>query len=455
MAPSSKVAHVFEGIQSALGKTLQKLKGEAKLKPAHVEEALGEIRTSLLEADVQYQVAQRFLEKTKERALGARITEGLSPYQEFLKILSKEMLSVLGNVHEFELSFKPPVIVFMIGLQGSGKTTSSVKLALYAKKKLKRKPLLVSVDVTRPAAIEQLERLSKDAKIDCFSSTSMNPLDRAQQAVKYAQTYGLDLLIVDTAGRLSIDQQMMDELKSLKIGLSPHHLLYVADAMSGQQGLQVASGFASQVGITGAVLSKSDADTRGGVAFSLREALGVPLRFVGTGETIDQFDVFHPDRWVSRILGLGDLQSLFEKAEEVAQAEKPIEKDQIKRLTKGEMTLVDYQEMMKMLKKMGSLGGLMGMIPGMSQFRGKIDPEMIEGRMKRIDAAICSMTAEERVYPAIINGDRKKRISRGSGIPVEEINQFLREFGEMQKMMKRMGGMKGMGSMMPFMGGRR
>jgi signal recognition particle subunit SRP54 len=449
---------VFENLQSGLEKTLKVLKGQAKIRPEHIEDALKEIRTSLLEVDVQFAVMNRFLEQVKTEALGQKVADSLTPYQQFVKILSKEMLEIFGPAKELDLSFKPPVIVLMVGLQGSGKTTSSAKLALYAKKKLKRKPLVVSVDVTRPAAIEQLERLAADAKIDNFKTNSMNPVQRAQEAVKYAQTYGLDFLIVDTAGRLSIDEALMKELEEIKKALNPQHLLYVADAMSGQQGVQVAEGFSSRVGLTGAVLSKTDGDSRGGIAFSIREALKVPLQFVGTGEKLEGFEVFHPDRWVSRILGLGDVLTLIEKAEEVAKDQDESKlKDQASRMMKGRLTLKDFQEQMKMISKMGSLGGMMGMIPGMGAMAGKIDQEAVGKRMKRIDAMINSMTFKEREDPDLLNGGRKRRVAAGSGTQVEELNQFLREFYEMQKLMKRFsgkGGMRGLGGLFGGRGGR-
>ncbi len=301
----------------------------------------------------------RFLEKVRERALGSEVAQSLTPYQQFLRILNKEMLEVFGPEALLDLSGKPPVIAMIVGLQGTGKTTSAAKLALYAKKKLKRKPLLVSVDVTRPAAIEQLERMCKEAKLDYFNSPSQKPLERAIGALKYAQTYGLDFLIIDTAGRLSIDQELMDELKVLKSELKPQVILYAVDAMSGQQGLKVAEGFSEQIGLTGAVLTKADGDSRGGVAFSIREALHIPLQFVGMGEKVDALEVFHPSRWISRILGMGDMESLFEKAEELqTEAGKPSE-DEVKRLTSGELSLADFQKQMKMMSKMGSIGGLM------------------------------------------------------------------------------------------------
>lgn len=437
---------MFEALQNQFDKTLKVLSGQAKIRPAHIEEALKEIRQTLLEADVQFSVVNRFLENVKVKALGSEVAQSLTPYQQFLRILQKEMIEVLGEARDFNLAMKPPVIVFMVGLQGAGKTTSAAKLAQYTKKKLKRKPLLVSVDVTRPAAIEQLERLAQDAKIDFFKSPSMQPLERAQQALRYAQTYGLDLLIVDTAGRLSIDEPLMKELEDLKTNLNPQHILYVADAMSGQQGLAVAEGFSSRVGLTGAVLTKTDADARGGVAFSIREALGIPLQFIGAGEKLENLEVFHPDRWVSRILGMGDVSSLMEKAQEVAEGTQP---DQAKRLAQGSFTLSDFQQQMKMMSKMGSIGGLMGMIPGMSQMAGKIDSEAIEKRLKKVDAMINSMTLKERENPDVLNGTRKRRVALGSGTQVEDLNQFLREFFEMQKLMKRFGGkkMKGLGQL--------
>lgn len=447
---------MFEGLQDRLDKTLKVLKGQAKIRPEHIEEALKEIRTSLLEADVQFAVVNRFLERVREQAIGSKVAASLTPYQQFIKILSNEMLEIFGPAKELDFAVKPPVILLMVGLQGSGKTTSSAKLALYAKKKLKRKPLLVSVDVTRPAAIEQLERLAADVKIDNFKTASMKPVQRAQEALKYAQTYGLDFLIIDTAGRLSIDESLMQELADLKAALSPQHIIYVADAMSGQAGLQVAEGFSSLIGLTGAILSKTDGDTRGGVAFSIREALKVPLQFVGTGEKLEGFEVFHPDRWVSRILGLGDVLTLIEKAEEVAKDQDEGKmKDQAKRMMKGQLSLKDFQEQMKMVSKMGSLGGMMGMIPGMGAMAGKIDHDAIAKRMKKIDAMINSMTMKEREDPDLLNGNRKRRVTAGSGTQVEELNQFLKEFYEMQKLMKRFSGKGAMRGLSGLMGGGR
>lgn len=441
---------MFEGIQEKLSQTLKSLSGQAKIRPAHIEQALEELKTSLLEADVQYQVATQFLARVKERALGAEVEKSLTPYQQFLKILSQEMLSIFGDQVEIEFSGKPPLIAFMVGLQGTGKTTSAAKLALYLRKKKKRRPLLVSVDVTRPAAIEQLERMAKDSKLDYFNTSSMNPLERAREAVKYAQTYGLDFVIVDTAGRLSIDEALMQELTQLRDELHPQFIWYVVDAMSGQQGLAVAQGFSERVGLTGAILTKADGDTRGGVSFSIRAALQVPLQFVGLGEKAEAFEPFIAKRWISRILGMGDLESLFEKAQEVVEATGGPKEDELKRLSRGELTLADFQTQMKMMSKMGSLTGMMGMVPGMASMARKIDQEQVDRKLKRIDAMINSMTKQERLKPDMINGDRKRRISKGSGTQVEEINQFLREFYEMQKLMKSMAGKKfrGLGALL-------
>ncbi len=441
---------MLENLQNQFGRTLKFLSGQAKIRPAHIEEALGQIKTSLLEADVQFKVVNRFLEKVKTRALGVEVERSLTPYQQFLKILSQEMLEVLGSEVSLDFSGKPPLVALMVGLQGTGKTTSAAKLALYLRKKHKRRPLLVSVDVTRPAAIEQLERLAKDAKLDYFNPPTQVPLERAQAALKYAQTYGLDFLIIDTAGRLSIDEPLMQELEVLKSNLSPKFVFYAVDAMSGQQGLSVAEGFATRVGVTGVVLTKTDGDSRGGVAFSIREALGLPLQFVGAGEKIDALEPFVPSRWISRILGMGDIETLLEKAQDVMEETGGPSKDEAKRMVQGDLTLMDFQKQMKMMSKLGSIGGLMGMIPGMGQMASKINPEQIEAKMKRVDAMINSMTNGERLRPDIINGDRKRRIAKGSGTQVEEINQFLREFGDMKKLMKSLSGkkMRGLASML-------
>jgi len=443
---------VLEALQDGFSKVLKNLRGEAKIRPEHIDRALEEIKTNLLEADVQFQVVKRFLENVRGKALGSEVIGSLTPYQQFVYILQSEMLNTLGTEAEFSLSARPPVVILMAGLQGAGKTTSSAKLGIYLKRKQKRKPLLVSVDIRRPAAIEQLERLAADAKIDYLNPSSMDPLERARAAINFAGTYGLDTVIVDTSGRLSIDDELMKELEDLYHGLRPKQVLYVADAMSGQQGLQVAEGFAKKIGLTGAVLSKSDADSRGGVALSIREALGVPLCFVGIGEKLEDFEAFHPDRWVGRILGMGDLQSLVEKVEQVTQDEKQKGVDPEKmaqKAFKGGLNLEDFQQQMKMMSKLGSMKSLMGMIPGMGAMAGKVDSEAMEKRLKRIDAMICSMTPSEKKHPDIINGTRKRRITAGSGTKVEELNQFLKEFYDMQKLMKRFKGAKGM----PGMGG--
>jgi signal recognition particle subunit SRP54 len=437
---------VIENLQKSFQKTIKKLQGQAKLKPSHIEEALGEIKEALLEADVSFSVVTRFLESLKSKALGQKVAESLNPQQQFIYILQKEMREVLGEGEEFNLSFKPPVVVMMVGLQGSGKTTSSAKLALFAKRKLKRQPLLVSVDVRRPAAIDQLERLAAEVKVDSINPNSQDPVTRAREALQYAQTYGSDLVIVDTAGRLSIDRELMGELGELQAALNPQHILYVADAMSGQQGLQVMEGFSAQVKLTGAIVTKADADARGGIVFSIREALKVPLFFVGEGERPADFEFFYADRWVSRILGMGDLKTLIEKAEEVstdAKAAGAKPEAMAKRAMKGKLTLVDFQQQMKMMGKMGSLKGLMGMIPGMGQMAQQIDSEVIEKKLKRVDAMICSMTPVERERPDVLNGSRKRRITKGSGTSVEELNQFLKEFQQMQNMMKSFKGKKG------------
>ncbi len=433
---------MLESLQHKLGRTLSFLRGQARIKEADLDKACAEIKDSLLDADVDYDVVETLLRQIRQKALGAKIPQSLNAFEEFLRILSKELLAIFGETQPFEAKGKPPFIILMSGLQGSGKTTSSGKLAYFLKKKLKRSPLLVSVDITRPAAMEQLERLAKDAGVDYFSTQSQKPVERAREALKYASTYGNDCLIVDTAGRLSIDDSMMAELELLHRELKPQATLYVADAMSGQQGLKVAKGFAERVGLSGAVLTKTDGDSRGGIALSMRHALQVPLLFVGTGEKLDGLEPFHPDRWVSRILGMGDLKSLFEKAE-VAFEEKAPSKDQMKRLMKGGFNFMDFQEQMKMLSKMGSMGSLLGMIPGMGAMAARVNQADIDKKLKKVNAMINSMTLKERMDPDLLNGDRRRRIAKGSGTTVEDLNAFVREFHEMQKMMKRMGGMKG------------
>lgn len=437
---------MLDGLQNRFDKALRVLKGEAKIRPQHIEEALKEIREALLEADVQFSVVKRLLARVKEKALGTEVLESLTPYQQFLHILQTEIREVLGSSPELNLKVKPPLVILMAGLQGAGKTTSSAKLGFHLKRKHKRSPVLVSVDVRRPAAIEQLERLCKDAKLDYVNPSTQDPVERGQEALKYARTYGSDVLIVDTAGRLSIDEELMQELERLKTELQPEEVLYVADAMSGQQGLQVAEGFSERVGLSGAIISKADADTRGGLVLSIREALGVPLYFVGSGEKTEAFEPFFAERWVSRILGMGDLKSLQEKVEEASKSAKSkgVKPEKMaKKAMKGKLSLTDFQQQMKMMSSMGSMKGLLGMIPGMGAMANQIDQEEVEKKLKRVDAMICSMTPKEREHPDVLNGSRKRRVARGSGSSVEELNQFLREFTQMQKMLKSFKG-KGM-----------
>ncbi len=433
---------LFGELQDKLDGFFKKLRGRGKLTEKDVKEALREVRRILLEADVNFKVAKTFLKKVEERAVGEEVIKSVTPAQQVVKILHDELTQLLGgNWSQLRRSKEPPTVYLMVGLQGSGKTTSSGKLALYLKKRGMR-PLLAACDMQRPAAIDQLERVGEQAGVEVVVDRSSTPLKVALEAKRKASVEGLDTLIVDTAGRLHVDEALMDELSEIKEQLKPSEVLFVADGMTGQDAVNSAKAFNERLGVSGVVLTKMDGDARGGAALSIREVTGEPIRFVGVGEKLDEIEEFHPDRMANRILGMGDVVSLVEKAQESMDLEKTVKLAD--KLKKQQFDLEDFLDQLHQISKMGPVENLLKMIPGMGkQLKGvEVDPK----EMKHVEAIILSMTPEERRKPNIINGSRRKRIAKGSGTKVQDVNRLLNQFQQMQKMMKRMGkmGKKGM-----------
>lgn len=443
---------MFETLGSKLEVVFKKLSGRGVIGKADIEAATKEIRMALLEADVNFAVAKEFCQNIAEKAIGQDVLKSLSPGQQVIKIANEELTAIMGGASsELNLKVAPPAIIMLVGLQGSGKTTSSGKLAKFLEKQFKRRPLLVPADVYRPAAIEQLKTLGKQIGVAVFdSNTQMKPLDIALQALDYAKNHGNDVLILDTAGRLQIDQNLMQELAEIKQALNPHEILLVADAMTGQEAVNVATGFNELLELSGIILTKLDGDARGGAALSMRKVTGKPIKFVGMGEKLDALEVFHPDRLASRILGMGDVMSLIEKATQEIKPEDTLALQ--KKIKKNEFSFEDFLGQMRMIKRMGSISSLASMIPGMGKLVKDVDPELAEREMKKVEAIILSMTPKERRHPEIIDGSRRKRISKGSGTKVEDVNQLLKQFIEMKKMMQQLSKM-GMGGMMNMMGG--
>ncbi len=432
---------MFELITEKLDGIFKKVTGRGYLSEKNISEAAKEIRMALLEADVNYKVARKFVADVEREALGREVTKSITPGQQLVKVVKDSMIELLGGSRE-DLSFagNPPTVILLAGLQGSGKTTFAGKLALYLRKKGK-KPLLVAADVHRPAAKKQLEVLADSIKMPFFTSESS--ADKiAREAIGHARENMLDAAIVDTAGRLQIDNELMKELEDVKKASSPNEVLFIADAMTGQEALNVAREFHQRVNLTGAALTKMDGDARGGAAMSLKGALDIPIKFIGTGEKLSDLEEFHPERIASRILGMGDIVSLVEKAQETVDVEEA--KKLEKKLRKESFTFEDFLSQLHQLKKMGPLQNLLEMIPGLSkQLKGV---EVDDRGLVRIEAIVNSMTKKERLQPAIIDGSRRRRIAAGSGTNIQEVNQLLKQFGQMQKMIKkvsRMGMPKG------------
>jgi signal recognition particle subunit SRP54 len=454
---------MFETLSDKLDQVFKKLRGQGVMTEENVKDALREVRLALLEADVNFKVVKDFIERVRTRAVGTEVLQSLAPGQQVIKIVNDELITMMGGAEDnsLDLAAKPPVAIMMVGLQGAGKTTSCGKLARYLRTTLKKKPLLVPADIYRPAAIEQLKVLGRQLGIEVFdSSADMKPLEICRNAVRYATLNAFDVCIFDTAGRHQIDDYLMSELEGIRDELAPREILFVADAMTGQEAVNVASGFNDRLGITGVVLTKLDGDAKGGAALSIKAVTGKPVKFVGLGEKMDALDVFHADRLVSRILGMGDVLTLIEKAQATFDENEAARLQQKMKKT-GSFDLEDFRNQLQQIKKMGSLESIMSMIPGMGKAMKQMQgAQPSEKELKRIEAIIDSMTPKERADHTVINGSRRLRIAKGSGTSVQEVNQLLKRFTEAQKVVKqlqKMGpkgllkGMKGMGKgMLPF-----
>lgn len=431
---------LFSGLAEKLQDTFQKLKRKGKLSEKDVEAALREVRMALLGADVNYKVAKDFIASVKERAVGSEVLQSLTPGQQVIKVVHEELVRLMGETQsKLAPADPPPQVVMLVGLQGSGKTTTAAKLAVNLRRS-GHKPLMVAADIYRPAAIHQLEVLGKETGIPVFSLGKEDPLQIARGALKEAEREQHDYMILDTAGRLHIDDTLMSELGRLKENLKPLEILLVVDAMTGQDAVNVAGTFHQQLGLTGVVLTKLDGDTRGGAALSVRAVTGCPIKFNGTGEKIDAFEPFHPDRMASRILGMGDVLSLIEKAQQVVDVEKSRLLEQ--KLQTQSLTLEDFLEQLAQVRQMGPLDELMGMIPGMNKaFKGMKNMAVDEKELVRAEAIVRSMTRQERLQPELINSSRRRRIASGSGTTVQDVNRLLKQFGEMKKMLKQFSSM--------------
>jgi signal recognition particle subunit SRP54 len=442
---------MFESLQDKLQGVFRQLSNRGKLSEADVDVALREVRLALLESDVNFKVVKDFIARVRERAIGAEVMNSLTPAQQVVKIVHEELITTLGAPSRLNLDGPTPHVIMLIGLQGSGKTTTAAKLALSLKKSNHR-PLLVAADTRRPAAIEQLQVLGQQMDIPVHAEDARVPPPQiCANAVKQARQGAYDVIILDTAGRLHIDQTLMDELVQVKSRTDPNEVLLVADAMTGQDAVRVAESFHQNVGLTGLILTKIDGDARGGAAISIRTVTGVPIKFLGVGEKSTDLEPFHPDRLVSRILGMGDMLTLIERAQTSLDQTKSLKAGE--RLLAGEFNLEDFLGQIHELKKMGPLHQLLEMVPGMSRMTRDLTPEMTDGQMKRTEAIITSMTATERRNPKIINGSRKRRVARGSGTTVQEINQLLVQFRQMQRMMKQLGGMRSQRGLANLLGG--
>ena len=430
----------FESLSEKLGNIFKKLRGKGRLSEADVKAAMREVRMVLLEADVSYKVVKDFVKVVSEKAAGTEILESLNPAQMVIKVVNDELTALMGG-QAVKLNYSPkvPSVVMVVGLQGAGKTTNTAKLAAWVKKHQNKRPLLVACDVYRPAAIKQLETVGAQVGIPVFQMGQADPVDIAKAAVEHARRHGNDVVFLDTAGRLHVDEALMEELKNIKAAVEPAEILLTVDAMTGQDAVTAATAFNDALGITGVMLTKMDGDARGGAALSVKAVTGQPIKFVGTGEKLDAIEVFHPDRMASRILGMGDVLTLIEKAEQAVDQKKA--EEMANRLLANRFTLQDYLEQMRNIKNMGSMEDILGMIPG-------VDAKQLQGAtvdekaMARTEAIILSMTQKERDNPAILNASRKKRIAAGSGTSVVEINRLLKGFDAMNKMAKQMAGTK-------------
>ena len=442
---------MFESLTDKLELTFKRLRGQGKITEKNIEDALRDVRLALLEADVHVKVVRKFVESVKTKAMGQDVLQSLTPEQQFIKIVHEELVNLLGGKNEvLDLKTAPPVVIMLVGLQGSGKTTTLAKLARHLQKENRRTPYLVPADIYRPAAIEQLKILGRELDLPVYDSNpETSPVAICQQALVEAKSRFCDVVLIDTAGRLHIDEDLMEELAAVKRAVQPHHILFVADSMTGQDAVNQAVGFESKLGITGIILTKLDGDARGGAALSIRETVGKPILFSGVGEKLEALEPFYPDRLASRILGMGDVLSLIDKVQqnveqkEAARLQKAFQKQQF--------TLEEFQIQLQQIKRMGSMNSLLEMIPGGKKLASQVDADKAEKELKRVEAIINSMTPQERRNPAILNGSRRRRIAQGSGTTVTDINRLMKQFMEMKKMMQKVSkmGVRSMFNRMP------
>lgn len=444
---------MFNQLQDKLLASIKKLKGQGRITESNIDETLREIKLNLLEADVHFKVVKNFIDRVKAKSLGEDVLKTVSPGQQFIKIVHDELVTLLGGTSQDINLREKPSLIMMVGLQGTGKTTTTAKLALQIQKQFKKRVGLIPADIYRPAAIEQLKVLGEKIGAPVFNSQpNQNPRDIVKQALKWAEAEFLDVLILDTAGRLQIDEALMSELSDLKSLTNPQEILLVVDAMLGQQSVNVAQGFNEKLGLTGFVLTKVDGDARGGAALSIREMTGLPIKYLGIGEKVEALEVFHPDRLASRILDMGDVVSLVEKAQEIINEEDALKT--AKKIAKNQFTVEDFLAQIQQMKQLGSMESIMKMIPGMNQAMKKMkDMTPPDKEIKKIEAIIRSMTTYERQNHKILNGSRRLRIAKGSGTQVSDVNKFIKQFEQSQKMMSQMMKFMGRGGGMPGLGG--
>src|SRR5580765_815383 len=442
---------MFESLTDKLELTFKRLRGQGKITEKNIDDALREVRLALLEADVHIKVVKTFLDSVKTKSMGQEVLQSLTPEQQFIKVVRDEMVELLGgDFHELDLKAAPPVVIMLVGLQGSGKTTTLAKLARHLKKDKKRSPYLVPADIYRPTAIEQLKILGKELELPVYDSNPENsPVAICRQALDEAKKKFYDVLLIDTAGRLHIDEELMHELTAIKDAVRPHQILFVADSMTGQDAVNQALGFDGKLDLSGIILTKLDGDARGGAALSIRQMVGKPILFSGIGEKLEALEPFYPDRLASRILGMGDVLSLIDKVQQNVE-QKEAEKLQ-KAFQKQQFTLEEFQLQLQQIKRMGPMGSLLEMIPGGKKLASQVDAEKAEQELKRVDAIINSMTRQERRNPALLNGSRRRRVAQGSGTTVTDINRLMKQFMEMKKMMQRVSkmGVRSLFSRMP------
>ncbi|WP_406946179.1 signal recognition particle protein [Halobacillus sp. SY10] len=444
----------FEGLSDRLQETIKKIKGKGKVNEQDVKEMTREVRLALLEADVNFKVVKDFVKRVRERAVGQEVMESLTPGQQVIKVVKEELTELMGgDESKIAVAKRPPTVIMMVGLQGAGKTTTTGKLANLLRKSYNRKPLLVGADVYRPAAIQQLQTIGKQLDMPVHEEgTEANPVDIAKNAITKAKEEHHDYVLIDTAGRLHIDGDLMGELQEIKEAVNPDEIFLVVDAMTGQDAVNVAESFDEQLDVTGVLLTKLDGDTRGGAALSIKAVTGKPIKFAGMGEKLDQLETFHPERMASRILGMGDMLTLIEKAQ--TQVDEKQAKELESKMRNASFTFEDFLEQMEQVKNMGPLDEILNMIPGANKMKGLQNVSFDDKQIVHVEAIIQSMTKNERQDPSVMNASRKKRIAKGSGTSVSEVNRLLKQFEEMKKMMKQMSntkGKKGKGMKFPFM----